>query len=550
MASPVVALRLRSSLTRRPAGEAVSAQVLLLPDPPSSVERLLYLERRLTPLMIASVLSFGALIASQILLVRQSPWLLLLIPVFAASWLYYVVSAVVNIGSRSFDLGAHAQLVAAAKTARYRPTVDVFLPVCGEAWPVLANTWRHVARLSHAYAGDVRVHVLDDSPTDRLAAAATEAGFHYLRRPDPGWFKKAGNLRYAYQRTSGELILILDADFAPRTDLLDELTPYFAADPRTGIVQSPQFFRVRPDQGWLERGAGAVQELFYRMIQMSRQRSSAAICVGSCAVYRRAALDSNGGTTLIEHSEDVHTGFDLRRHGWSLRYVPLPLAAGLCPPDVPSFFAQQYRWCAGSLSLLASAKFWTTPLAPRARLSYVSGYLYYLHTAVFVIIGPVLPLVLLIGFPQLITIGNYLLVLPSVIYNMVIFPAWHRCRFGVEAWTTKIISGWAHGWAILDTLRRRRLGWVPTGGVGTGRRASRLWVGLAGWTLPMVVMWVLLAAERMAESRPIDFLPMFLMGAFYLSLTLQSLLVDPTHDSVRAQPTYPAVEAVSESADE
>jgi hypothetical protein len=66
----------------------------------------------------------------------------------------------------------------------------------------------------------------------------------------------------------------------------------------------------------------------------------------------------------------------------------------------------------------------------------------------------------------------------------------------------------------------------------------------------MVVMWVLLAAERMAESRPIDFLPMFLMGAFYLSLTLQSLLVDPTHDSVRAQPTYPAVEAVSESADE
>ena len=61
----------------------------------------------------------------------------------------------------------------------------------------------------------------------------------------------------------------------------------------------------------------------------------AAICVGSNAVYRRAALDSNGGTTLIEHSEDVHTGFDLRRNGWPLRYIPVNLATGLCPATFP-----------------------------------------------------------------------------------------------------------------------------------------------------------------------------------------------------------------------
>jgi cellulose synthase (UDP-forming) len=59
---------------------------------------------------------------------------------------------------------------------------------------------------------------------------------------------------------------------------------------------------------WLQRGAGATQELFYRWIQPSRDRAGAPICVGTCAVYRLAALASVGGFAQIEHSEDVHTG--------------------------------------------------------------------------------------------------------------------------------------------------------------------------------------------------------------------------------------------------
>jgi cellulose synthase (UDP-forming) len=50
-----------------------------------------------------------------------------------------------------------------------------------------------------------------------------------------------------------------------------------AAEPRLGIVQSPQHFRVLSGQNWIERGAGAVQELFYRNVQVSRQYFGAAI---------------------------------------------------------------------------------------------------------------------------------------------------------------------------------------------------------------------------------------------------------------------------------
>jgi cellulose synthase (UDP-forming) len=459
------------------------------------------------------------------------------VPLFSFSIAYYLISLLVNVGTPSFDLAAHDRLVVAARKAP-PPSVDVFLPICGEAQAILRNTWHHVAQLADAYRGVVRVYVLDDSPADHDVRALAESyGFIHVRRQFRGWYKKAGNLRNGYRRTVADLILVLDADFAPRADLLDELVPYFAVDPAIGVVQSPQFFRVLPQQGWLERGAGAVQELFYRLIQTSRQRHEASICVGSCALYRRTALDDIGGSTLIEHSEDVHTGFDLRRRGWRLCYVPLPLATGLCPSDRRSFFTQQYRWCSGSMSLLGSTKFWNTALPVRARLSYLSGFCYYLHTAVFTVVGPLVPLVMLIAFPEHIRLTNYLLIAPSLIYNVAVVPSWHRCRYRIEAWTTKLLSGWAHVWAVWDILVDRRMGWQPTGGTKRKQRTARLWLGLGVWTVGTGIVWVGVAGAHMVDADPMDFGPAFALGVLYLTIALQALLVDPAREAEETRPS-------------
>ena len=50
----------------------------------------------------------------------------------------------------------------------------------------------------------------------RPARCLQSFGFSYIRRPDLPDHKKAGNLRYAFARTSAEYLVILDADFAPR----------------------------------------------------------------------------------------------------------------------------------------------------------------------------------------------------------------------------------------------------------------------------------------------------------------------------------------------
>ena len=166
-----------------------------------------------------------------------------------------------NAGNRGFDLEAHRELVASWRPSRY-PSLDVFLPVCGEPLAVLHNTWTHVFELIRAYPGTATAYVLDDGADERVRVMAEDFGFTYMVRPDRGWMKKAGNLRYGFGCSSGEFILILDADFAPRADLPAADAPVLRRRPVAGHRPVPA---VLPhprtdvmDGARRRRGAGTV----------------------------------------------------------------------------------------------------------------------------------------------------------------------------------------------------------------------------------------------------------------------------------------------------
>jgi cellulose synthase (UDP-forming) len=480
-----------------------------------------YWQRRAPVLIVGGL---GALLVTLIATTR----LTLVEHSFAPYFVVVIALAVVGLAA----IWGHASRVSTSRAAHralvdwwapaYWPTVDVWLPICNEPREVLLNTWKHIAALE--WPGMLKVTVLDDGGDPEVAALAEGFGFTYLCRPNRGWMKKSGNLQFAYQQTSGAFVSIFDADFCPRPDFLLELMPYFD-DPALGIVQSPQYFDVTMNQGWLQRGAGAVQELFYRGIQPGRDAHGAAVCVGTNAIYRRAALDSNGGTTIIGHSEDVHTGFDLARNGWTLRYVPVILATGVCPADVSSFFRQQYRWCVGSMSLVTSKKFWDAKLSLRARACYLGGFGYYAATAIAVLIGPAVPLALLLWFPELIHLRNYVLLTPIFLWRFVMFPRWHRCRYGLEAWTVSLIYGWAHLFALIDVARGRPMGWRPTGSAGGRELRDRILIGaLVLWSGVLSVTWLVIAGVRDLDmdGAHLNFVPMMALGAFSVAVVARA----------------------------
>ena len=241
----------------------------VMPVPPDGDEKYRYVRQHAWILTLVSVASFPLLLFSQTRLMLQFHWFWFYVPFVVMGALFLALPLITDGLARGFDFDAHQRLV-----GLWHPEdIPRWTSSCRYAanpLDVVRNTWKYVAEMSRHYQGTVTAYVLDDSASPELKAMAREFGFAYARRPNRGWFKKSGNLWFGFQVSYGDYILLLDADFAPRHDLLNEALPYMEAYPDIGIVQTPQFFRITNDQSWVERGAGAVQELFYRSIQTAR----------------------------------------------------------------------------------------------------------------------------------------------------------------------------------------------------------------------------------------------------------------------------------------
>jgi cellulose synthase (UDP-forming) len=493
----------------------------VLPLPPDDGEKYAYVFRNLAYLATILVIGAGCLIISQVRFETHNPALWPFMIFTATYIIYQAISLPVNFTGRGFDLAAHQARIRTWRPVSY-PSVDIYLPICGEPLEVLRNTWQAVSDLVAEYEGAATAFVLDDGPSDEARSMCESFGFRYIRRPDLRAYKKSGNLRHAFARTSGEYLVIFDADFAPRRDFLAETLPYLD-EPAIAIVQTPQFFRGSAAQTWIENAAGAIQEVFYRSIQVARDRFGAAICVGTSAVYRRTALEPHGGPTLIPYAEDVHTGLDVRREGWRMIYVPVVLSTGICPDNLDAFVRQQYRWCTGNAGVVFSRRLWSVPMAIPARLTYISGFFYYTYTGLLIFFGPILPIVMLAFLPGQIRLRNFIVLLPAMLTGFVLYPLWHRSSYGPSVWSLGIARGWAHAFAIWDGARGKTMGWHPSRTPGSSLRRFR--IGVTWWSGGMAMLWLALAIWRMVTIGYLQFAVLLFFAL--LNLAMVSRVVFP-----------------------
>lgn len=165
-------------------------------------------------------------------------------------------------------------------------TVDVFITTYNEPVELVMTT----AIAAEAVRFRHRTWILDDGDRPEMRQAAAEAGIGYITRSD-AWTKdvprhaKAGNLNNALEQTTGEFVLILDADQIPRPEILEHTLGYFR-DEEVALVQTPQVFSNVATGDPL----GSQAPLFYGPIQQGKDGWNAAFFCGSNAVLRREAL--------------------------------------------------------------------------------------------------------------------------------------------------------------------------------------------------------------------------------------------------------------------
>ncbi len=502
---------------------ATAADYLVTPEPPDDEEKASYAWRSLPFLTAALCVSAACIVIAQAWMEVRFVIALPFAFYTLTYLIYQAVSIPVNFAGTNFDLDAHERRVRRWWPYRY-PSVDILLPICGEPLEVLHNTWTGVFELIQAYPGDARAYILDDGDSYEALAMSVSFGFSYLRRSQH-FHKKSGNLNYGLRHTCGEHVVIFDADFRPRADFLAETLPYLD-NPRIGIVQTPQYFRQDERQSWVEHAAGATLEVFYRAVQVSRDRFGSALCVGSNAVYRREALEAAGGFTEIPYAEDSHTGLDVRYHGYQLRYLPVPLAAGICPAQMDAFMRQQYRWCCGATSLIWTRHMWRVAMPVKSRLPYIAGWMWNFTTALRTVILPLIPITLLVFLPGEIQLRNAILLVPAVVVSAVLYPLWHNSRWSPGIWPLALAVGWAQALALWDYARGRVMSWKATRGPGDATRRFRKAVLV--WNGSLALAWLGLALYRIGQDHSVRFAVVAVFGL--INLIVVARVVFPGKD--------------------
>jgi cellulose synthase (UDP-forming) len=232
------------------------------------------------------------------------------------------------------------------------PTVDVYIPTYNESLTIVRATVLACRALDYP-ADKFRVYILDDGKREEFRRFAAEAGVGYITRPD-NRHAKAGNLNHAMSVTRGEFITIFDCDHIPVRAFLQLTVGWLVRDKKMAMVQTPHhFYSPDPFQRNLASGSRVPPEgnMFYGLLQDGNDYWDATFFCGSCAVLRRAALDTIGGVATETVTEDAHTMLKLHRRGWTSGYLKLPLAAGLATERLILHIGQRIRWARGMMQI-------------------------------------------------------------------------------------------------------------------------------------------------------------------------------------------------------
>jgi cellulose synthase/poly-beta-1,6-N-acetylglucosamine synthase-like glycosyltransferase len=199
----------------------------------------------------------------------------------------------------------------------------------------------------------LEIQVLDDS-TDQTAEIACRAvqkyfdqgidiGYHH-RDTREGF--KAGALEAGLKKSSGEFVLIFDADFAPRPDCIRRMIDYFT-DERVGMVQM-RWSHINADYSLLTQVQAIMLDGHFVIEQTARNRCGGFFNFnGTAGMWRREAIEWSGGWQHDTLAEDTDLSYRAQLMGWHFVYLVDDDVPSELPVEINAFKSQQRRWAKG-----------------------------------------------------------------------------------------------------------------------------------------------------------------------------------------------------------
>lgn len=214
------------------------------------------------------------------------------------------------------------------------PTVDVLVPVHDEGqW--IADKLQNLSELDYP-AQRITIWIVDGASSDGTAEAAAawvrnDARFELFRL---GLANKTAQLNAALARSTGEWVLVTDADAQLRPDTLAGLVAAGEADPDLAVVGVP----VEPARAHsLERLHWAIAN---RLRQQESRRGFASIVTAPCYLFRRSLL-KNFPEDVV--ADDVHVALAAAAAGRRVGLVATPVTELRSPAALADFYRHKRR---------------------------------------------------------------------------------------------------------------------------------------------------------------------------------------------------------------
>ena len=233
------------------------------------------------------------------------------------------------------------------------PFVTVQLPIYNE-FHVVERLLEAVARIAYP-RNCLQIQVLDDSQdetrektrliVERMAQEGLD--MEYINRTSREGFK-AGALAAGLERARGDFILILDADFVPTPQILQQSIHYFT-DPEIGMVQM-RWGHLNRTYSLLTRIQSIFLDGHFIVEHTARNRSGRFFNFnGTAGIWRKRAIEEAGGWQHDTLTEDLDLSYRAQLSGWKFLFLPEVEVPGEIPVEMNAFKLQQHRWTKGAV---------------------------------------------------------------------------------------------------------------------------------------------------------------------------------------------------------
>jgi 1,2-diacylglycerol 3-beta-glucosyltransferase len=271
-------------------------------------------------------------------------------------WLALGLAAVMGLHAFRLLLARPTELPEPLAVDADYPTVSLMVAAKNEE-AVVGNLVKMLCNLD--YPSDrYEVWVIDDRSTDKTPMLLDKLAQEFpqlkvFHRPENASGGKSGALNQVFPLTTGEVIVVFDADAQVEPDFLRRVLPMFqqknvgAVQVRKAIVQAePQFASKDANNFWI-RGQMAEMALDAWLQQQRIAVGGIGELRGNGQFVRRAALLDCGGWNEETITDDLDLAFRLHLNRWQIEVVTEPAVYEEGVTSAIALWHQRNRWAEG-----------------------------------------------------------------------------------------------------------------------------------------------------------------------------------------------------------